>query len=122
MERGLSKMQPVWKRLASLPLVSVLFLSACGGKFFPKETGGGGKTSSGDYLYVANTSVNPFTIAAFSIANSKLNTISGSPFNFGAAQPSALVVTPKHVPLCCQCCRRNLWLQHQQQWFSFCIE
>ncbi len=90
-------MQPVWKRLASLPLVSVLFLSACGGKFFPKETGGGGKTSSGDYLYVANTSVNPFTIAAFSIANSKLNTISGSPFNFGAAQPSALVVTPKNT-------------------------
>jgi 6-phosphogluconolactonase (cycloisomerase 2 family) len=85
------------KFMAFLPWAGFLLLSSCGGKFFPKPSGGGGNTGSGDYLYVANTGTNPFTIGAFSIANSKLNTLSGSPFNFGTVQPSALAVTPKNT-------------------------
>jgi len=90
-------MKPGWRGLALLPLAGVLFATSCGGKFFPKENGGGGNTSSGDYLYAGNTGTSPFTIAAFSIANSKLNTLSGSPYNFGAASPSALAITPKNT-------------------------
>jgi 6-phosphogluconolactonase (cycloisomerase 2 family) len=90
-------MKLVVRHLIFLPLAGLLLLSSCGGKFFPKETGGGGNTGSGDYLYIANTGTNPFSIGAFSIANSKLNALSGSPYDFGASQPNALAVTPKNT-------------------------
>lgn len=75
-----------WKilPLAILPLL----LGGCG-KFFPKETTPPG--SSGNYLYVANSSVS--NIAGFSIGTSSLSAVSNSPYALGVT-PSALAATP----------------------------
>jgi 6-phosphogluconolactonase len=75
-----------WKTFSTLVLV---LLAGCG-KFFPDETtsGGGG---TGNYLYVANSSVS--TVAGFSIGTSNLSAVSNSPYALGVT-PSALAVTP----------------------------
>jgi 6-phosphogluconolactonase len=81
-------------------MAGILFLSACGsGKFFPggDSGGGGGNTASGNYIYVGNFSgSSSFSLGAFSIANSKLNTLSGSPLNLGAVLPTSMAITPKN--------------------------
>lgn len=88
--------------LQVLAMAGMLFLSACGGKFFPDEDGGGGGggggTNSGNYIYVGNSSGSgSFNMGGFSIANNKLNTLSGSPFNLGTVFPSSLAITPKNT-------------------------
>lgn len=88
----------MFRSLLILPFAGCLFLSSCGGKFFPDEnhSGGGGNTTSGDYLYIANISTNPLTLAAFNITSSGVASLSGSPYNFGLVTPSALAITPQN--------------------------
>ncbi len=71
-----------------------MLLCSCGGKFFPDETGGGGNTNSGNYLYVANSSTSVSSIAGFTIANSAVSDLSNSPFATGLP-PNAMAITPK---------------------------
>ena len=75
-----------WKILACALLLPLL--GGCG-KFFPKETTPPG--SSGNYLYVANSSVS--NVAGFSIGTSNLSAVSNSPYSLAVA-PSALAATP----------------------------
>jgi 6-phosphogluconolactonase len=75
-------------------MAGLLLLGSCGGKFFPKETGGGGNTSSGNYLYVANSSTSVSSIAGFTIANAAVNVLANSPYAVGLP-PNALAITPK---------------------------
>ncbi len=80
-------------------LALALGLPGCG-KFFPPLTstsGGGSGTggSSGDYIYAGNAGTNPYTVAGFSLANSALSSISGSPFDLGTGiEPTALAISP----------------------------
>lgn len=77
-------------------LVPTIVLAGCG-KFFPPQTGGsgGGGTggTSGNYLYAGNLGTNPPTVAGFSIANSALSVIPGSPWQL-SLEPTALAITP----------------------------
>ena len=76
-----------------LPLVLFLALSGCG-KFFPKETGGGGTTTTGANVYVGNN--NTATISGFSISSSGITGLSNSPYKLGVS-PSALLSRPPTV-------------------------
>lgn len=79
-------------------MAGLLLLCSCGGKFFPPlSSGGTNPTTSGNYLYVANSGTSPGTVAGFSIANSTLSALSGSPYTVSAAQPVALAITPKNT-------------------------
>jgi 6-phosphogluconolactonase len=74
-----------------LPLAVVaLLMSACG-QFFPKQTSGGGGTTTGNYLYVGNSAV--ASIAGFALSTTGLSVVSGSP-NTLSATPSAIATTP----------------------------
>lgn len=83
------QIRKVVPRLVSLALL----LSLCGcGKFFVKETCTTNCTNTGgNYVYVGNG--NTANIAGFTISNTAINTISGSPFSLGVS-PSALAITP----------------------------
>jgi 6-phosphogluconolactonase (cycloisomerase 2 family) len=71
-----------------LPAAVLLLLTGCG-QFFFKETTPPG--SSGNYLYVANSTVS--TIAGFSIGTSSLSAVSSSPYALGVV-PGAIAATP----------------------------
>jgi len=75
-----------------LPLVLFLALSGCG-QFFPKETSGGGGTTTGANVYVGNN--NTASISAFSISSSGITGLSNSPYSLGVS-PSALAITPSN--------------------------
>lgn len=78
-------------------MAGLLALSSCGGKFFPDQTGGGGNTSSGNYIYVANSSTSVSSVAGFTITTSNaVNALTNSPYATGLP-PNALAVTPKNT-------------------------
>src|SRR6185437_1044689 len=76
-----------------LPLSVALCLAGCG-KFFIDTNGGGGGggTSTGNYFYVANTSMTA-SVAGFSIGTTGITNTSNSPYTLGVA-PTAMTVTP----------------------------
>lgn len=78
-----------------LCVAAVLALCGCG-QFFPplsNSTNGSGSSGSANYIYAGNLGTSPYTIAGFSIANSTLSAISGSPFDVASAgEPAAMTV------------------------------
>ncbi len=87
----------VLPRLAALACCGAFLLFAGCSQFFPPLNsggggGGGGGTSSGDYLYAGNVAVGNYGIAAFSFANSTLNSLSSSPVGL-SFPPVALAVS-----------------------------
>lgn len=93
---GLRRVPP-----GAIVAIAVLALALClpgCGKFFPplSSTGGGGTgtgSSGGDYIYAGNLGANPLSVAGFSLANSALTAVSGSPWEV-ALEPTALAVSP----------------------------
>jgi 6-phosphogluconolactonase len=82
------------RRLHGLCCLLLLGLSGCGGFFVP-QTGGGGTTNTGNYLYVANG--NNTYLAGFSVASTgALSVLSGSPYNNSIAAGS-LAVNPANT-------------------------
>lgn len=81
-----------------LPVVLLAGLVALGGcgKFFQPETGGGGGTTSGDLLYVANSGSSALSVAGFSIDSAKLAVTNSSPYSVGVT-PYSLAVTPSNT-------------------------
>ncbi len=77
-------------------LAGLLMLAGCG-QFFPplsSSSGSGGSGSStGDYLYVANSASGLNSIAGFSLASSALSATSGTTYTVPAS-PSCMAVTP----------------------------
>jgi len=71
-----------------LPAAVLLVLTGCG-QFFFKETSPPGST--GNYLYVANSTVS--TIAGFSIGTTNLSAVANSPYALGVV-PNAIAATP----------------------------
>ena len=83
-----------WGRYLSPALLLALAFAAtgCSGFFvYPGSTGGGGSTSTGNYVYVANAGTG--SIAGFSIGSSTLTAVNGSPYNLGFA-PTAVAINP----------------------------
>jgi 6-phosphogluconolactonase len=79
------------RRLLGLCCLLLLGLSGCGGFFVP-QTGGGGTTNTGDYIYVANGSDTFF--AGFGVASTgALSVLSGSPYN-NSVSAQSLTVNP----------------------------
>jgi 6-phosphogluconolactonase (cycloisomerase 2 family) len=75
-----------------LPLAVILpLLGGCGKFFVPQTSSGGGGTSTGNYIYVANETTS--SIAGFSVGTSALSVISGSPYSLGIS-PDAIAITP----------------------------
>lgn len=72
-------------------LEAALLVTGCG-QFFPKETTPP-PSSSGNYLYVANSATTD--IGGLGITTSGLSTLSNSPYQLGVA-PSALALTPSN--------------------------
>lgn len=91
-------------RLLSVGCLAVLLAITGCGQFFPPlgsgggGGGGGGGTSAGDYLYVSNLGTNPLSVAGFSLANSALSNISGSPWAV-ELETTALAITPNNAYL-----------------------
>jgi 6-phosphogluconolactonase (cycloisomerase 2 family) len=83
------------RSVRSVLLVGLLALTGCG-KFFQPETGGGGGTTSGDLLYVANSNASNLTIAGFTIASAKLSVTNSSPYSVGVT-PYSVAVTPDNA-------------------------
>lgn len=84
------------RRLAAFVAGTVfLLLAGCGQFFPPLSKGGGGGTSSGDYLYVGNLASGSVGIGGFTFASSALSSLSGSPFS-AAVPPLGLAVTPNN--------------------------
>ncbi|HEX3662666.1 MAG TPA: beta-propeller fold lactonase family protein [Acidobacteriaceae bacterium] len=82
-------------RWLAVGCAALLGLTGCS-QFFPPlgSSGGGGSTTSGDSLYVANLGTNPLSVAGFSVATTgALSGISGSPWAV-ELEPTALAVTP----------------------------
>ncbi len=78
-------------------IAGLLALSSCGGKFFPPPCKTNcNPTSSGNYIYVANSSTTVSSIAGFSLANSALSVLANSPYETGLP-PNALAVTPNNT-------------------------
>lgn len=75
---------------------ALLVLAGCGQFFPPLKSGGGGGTSSGDYLYVGNLASDNLGIGGFTFSSSALASLSGSPFSAGGIAPVALAVTPNN--------------------------
>ncbi|MGC8549222.1 MAG: lactonase family protein [Acidobacteriaceae bacterium] len=77
-------------------LAGLLVLTGCG-KFFPplSQSGGGsgGGSTTGNYLYVANSNPNLNTLAGFSLASGALTNTSGSPYA-SPLTPTCLAMTP----------------------------
>src|SRR5579875_1834187 len=71
---------------AALCLMGVLLLSGCH-NFFVCEgkascpSGGGGGSTTSDYVYVSNATAGATYISAYNIGNGSLAAISGSPYN-----------------------------------------
>lgn len=84
---------PAGRWWGSSVLLALLTLTGCG-DFFVKETNNGGGGTTGNYVYVANSSTN--TVAGYSIGSSTLTAVSGSPVAVGYS-PQALVVTPANT-------------------------
>jgi 6-phosphogluconolactonase (cycloisomerase 2 family) len=83
-----------WKAdiFAVLTLGPLLLGTGCQGFFVPENSSsGGGTTSGGDYVYVANQTTG--TLAAYSVGSGALTAISGSPYSLGFA-PTAVAVNP----------------------------
>ncbi len=83
------------RRLAVLASCgATLLLSGCGQFFPPNGSGGSGSSSSGsDYLYVG--SLTSGNLSGFSLSNSALTSLSGSPFT-AVVEPVALAITPNN--------------------------
>src|SRR5215472_4751943 len=90
--RGRSRMRRgiVDRRMALVFLTMLLAVTGCGDFFIDEPHGNSGGTT-GNYVYVANSTTN--TIAAYSISSGKLTAVSGSPLTVGYS-PNALAVTP----------------------------
>jgi 6-phosphogluconolactonase (cycloisomerase 2 family) len=71
---------------------SLLLCTGCGNFFVPENSGGGGSTT-GNVVYVANSATS--TLAGFTVGTGTLTAVSGSPFALGYA-PLAAVVTPSN--------------------------
>lgn len=78
----------------TLSFAALLLLAGCG-QFFPKQSNNPPPTSTGNYLYVANSSTSLNTVAGFSIGTSALSSTSGSPYSLGFT-PSAVAITPNN--------------------------
>lgn len=78
--------------LASVIVMASWCLSGCDNFFVPPKSGGG-STTTGNYVYVANSTIS--TIAGYSIGSGKLTAVSGSPYSVGYS-PAALVVNPSN--------------------------
>jgi len=76
--------------MALVFLTMLLAVTGCGDFFIDEPHGNSGGTT-GNYVYVANSTTN--TIAAYSISSGKLTAVSGSPLTVGYS-PNALAVTP----------------------------
>ncbi len=68
-------------------------LTGCGDFFVKPTSSGGGGSTGGNLVYVANSATN--TIAGFTIGTATLTAVSGSPFALGYS-PVAAVVTPSN--------------------------
>ncbi len=78
-------------------MTGLLALSSCGGKFFPDETGGGGSTNSGNYIYVGNSSTAVSSVAGFTITTANVvNVLTNSPYAT-ALPPNTMAITPKNT-------------------------
>ena len=82
---------PASRRWSVSVLLALLALSGCGDFFvYPGHSGTGGGTT-GNYVYIANSTTN--TVAGYAIGTGTLTAVSGSPVAVGYS-PAALVVTP----------------------------
>lgn len=79
-------------RFAPVLLMLLLVLIGCG-DFFIDESHGGG-ASTGNHVYIANSSTN--TVAGYTIGTGKLTAVSGSPLSVGYS-PTALAITPSNT-------------------------
>jgi 6-phosphogluconolactonase len=79
-------------------IAGILSLSSCGGKFFPPPCKTNcNTTSSGNYIYVANSSTAVSSVAGFTITSaSAVNALTNSPYTIGLP-PNALAITPKNT-------------------------
>jgi len=89
-------------RSVSLLVIAILlFASGCSGFFvYPGSTGGGGGNTTGDYVYVANssaTSSNP-SLAGFAVGTGTLTAVANSPYTL-TVTPVALAVNPANSVL-----------------------
>jgi 6-phosphogluconolactonase len=85
-----------WVKRGS-PLVAVVALmlvAGCDNFFVAPDSSGGGDTSGGDYVYVANQITS--TVAAYSVGSGGLTAISGSPFALTFA-PGSIAVNPANT-------------------------
>jgi 6-phosphogluconolactonase (cycloisomerase 2 family) len=89
-------MQWVGRVASAMAVAALSFTTGCAGFFvYPGSlNGGGGSTSSGDYVYVANQSTD--SLAGFSVSSGTLTAVSGSPFNLGFS-PTSVVVNPANT-------------------------
>jgi len=86
-------------RAASLVAITALLLATGCGSFFvyPGSTGtGGGTSSTGDYVYVANATTS--NLAGYAVGSGSLTAVSGSPYAL-AISPVALAVNPANTLL-----------------------
>lgn len=82
---------PAGRRWTVSVLLALLALSGCGDFFvYPGGSGTGGGTT-GNYVYIANSTTN--TVAGYAIGTGTLTAVSGSPVAVGYS-PAAIVVTP----------------------------
>jgi 6-phosphogluconolactonase (cycloisomerase 2 family) len=84
------------ERVAAALGIWTLFLTTGCGTFFiyPGNLPGGGSSSTGDYVYVANA--NTSTVAGFVVGTGTLTAVSGSPYALGFV-PTAVVVNPANT-------------------------
>jgi 6-phosphogluconolactonase (cycloisomerase 2 family) len=68
--------------------------TGCGTFFIYPGNQSGGGTSTGDYVYVANTTAG--SLAGFSVGTGTLTAVSGSPYSLGFA-PTAVAVNPANT-------------------------
>jgi 6-phosphogluconolactonase len=88
-------MRWVGRAAAAIGVLGLSLATGCGNFFvYPGSLTGGGGSSTGDYVYVANA--NSQSLAAFSVGAGTLTAISGSPYllNF---TPTAVVVNPANT-------------------------
>ena len=88
-------------------LCGLLLFIAVGCDFFVPQTGGGGNTITGDYLYVGNG--NNTYIAGFGVGSSgSLSVLNNSPYNNGVAVICSAITPSKRVHVR----RNNQWHLH----------
>jgi len=84
---------------AAAALAALLFATGCAGFFvYPGSLNGGGTTGglAGDYVYVANASVN--TVAGFAVGTGTLSAVANSPYGLPFS-PAAAAVNPANTIL-----------------------